>query len=324
MLAIRQREFGPPEVLVAEEVADPEPGPGEVRIAVRAAGVHLIDTAIRAGADGLPFPLPELPTTPGREVAGTVEAVGAGVDPAVVGQEVVAHLGLAGGGYASKAVAAADALHEVPAGLDPGVAVAAIGTGRTAVALLEQAAIGPEDVVLVMAAAGGLGGLFLQGARAAGATPVGAAGGPEKVARARRLGAALAVDYRPPDWPARVTEALGERPVTLVLDGVGGDAGRAALELLAPGGRILLFGFASGEPTPITTRDLMRLGITAGWALGAGIAGRMRELETRALEAAASGRLVPEVGARFPLSQAAAAHRAMEARETVGKVVLEP
>ncbi len=324
MLAIRQREFGPPGVLVAEGVADPEPGPGEVRIAVRAAGVHLIDTAIRAGADGLPFTLPELPTTPGREVAGTIEAVGAGVDPAVVGREVVAHLGLAGGGYASRAVAATDALHEVPAGLDPGVAVAAIGTGRAAVALLEQAAIGPEDVVLVMAAAGGLGGLFLQGARAVGATPVGAAGGPEKVARAGRLGAALAVDYRQPDWPARVTDALGERPVTLVLDGVGGDAGRAALELLAPGGRILLFGFASGEPTPITTRDLIRLGITAGWGLGAGIAGRMRELETRALEAAASGRLVPEVGARFPLSEAAAAHRAMEARETVGKVVLEP
>lgn len=309
---------------MAEEVADPEPGAGHVRIAVRAAGVHLIDTAIRAGADRLPFPLPELPTTPGREVAGTVEAVGGGVDPALVGREVVAHLGLAGGGYASRAVAAAGALHEIPAGLDPAVAVAAIGTGRTAVALLEQAAIGPKDVVLVMAAAGGLGGLFLQGARAAGATPVGAAGGPEKVSRARRLGAALAVDYREPDWPARVTETLGERPVTLILDGVGGGAGRAALELLAPGGRILLFGFASGEPTPITTRDLMRLGITAGWALGAGISGHMRALETRALAAASSGQLVPEVGARFPLSEAAAAHRALEARETVGKVVLEP
>jgi NADPH2:quinone reductase len=324
VLAIRQREFGPPAVLVAEPMPDPEPGPGRVRIAVRAAGVHLIDTAIRAGADRLPFPLPDLPTTPGREVAGVVDAVGPGVDAALVGRRVVAHLGLAGGGYASHAIAAADALHEIPQGLDPAVAVAAIGTGRTAVALLEQAAIRPDDVVLVMAAAGGLGGLFLQGARAAGATPVGAAGGPAKVGRARRLGAAVAVDYREPGWPDRVTEALGDRPVTVVLDGVGGDAGRAALELLAPGGRVVLFGFASGEPTPITTRDLMRLGITAGWALGAGIADRMRELETRALDAAASGRLVPEVGARFPLAYAAAAHRALEARETVGKVVLQP
>ncbi|MEZ0285960.1 MAG: zinc-binding dehydrogenase [Thermoleophilia bacterium] len=324
MLAIRQRRFGPPEVLEPEDVPDPAPGTGRARIAVEAAGVHVIDTAIRAGADRLPFPLPDLPMTPGREVAGVVDAVGPGVDPAWEGRRAVAHLGLASGGYAQLAVAPAEALHEVPDGLGADVAVAAIGTGRTAVAILDQAAIAPDDVVLVTAAAGGLGGLFIQGVRAAGAVAVGAAGGAEKVAAVRALGADVAVDYREPDWPERVVEALDGRRVSVALDGVGGALGRAALELLAPGGRILLFGFSSGEPTPLTTRDLMRLGITASWALGGGIAGRMRELETRALADAAAGRLVPVVGQRFPLADAAGAHRAIEARETIGKVVLVP
>jgi NADPH2:quinone reductase len=134
----------------------------------------------------------------------------------------------------------------------------------------------------------------------------------------------VAVDYRRPGWPERVSEALGERRITVVLDGVGGDLGRAALELLAPGGRVLLFGFSSGEPTRVTTADLMRLGITASWALGGGIAARMRELESRALAEAAAGRLVPAVGRPFPLADAAGAHRAIEARRTVGKVVLVP
>lgn len=324
MRAIRQHRFGPPDVLAAEDVPDPAPGAGQARITVEAAGVHVIDTSIRAGSERLPFPLPGLPMTPGREVAGVVDAVGPGVDPAWAGRRAVAHLGLASGGYAELAVAPAAGLHEVPEGLGADVAVAAIGTGRTAVGILDQAAIGPDDVVLVTAAAGGLGGLFIQAARGAGAVAVGAAGGPDKVAAVRALGAEAAVDYREPGWAERVSEALGSRRVTVVLDGVGGELGRAALELLAPGGRILLFGFSSGEPTQVTTGDLMRIGITASWALGAGITGRMRELETRALADAAAGRLVPAVGRRFPLADAAGAHRAIEARETVGKVVLVP
>ena len=116
MLAIRQRRFGPPEVLEPEDVPDPAPGTGRARIAVEAAGVHVIDTAIRAGADRLPFPLPDLPMTPGREVAGVVDAVGPGVDPAWEGRRAVAHLGLASGGYAQLAVAPAEALHGCPTG----------------------------------------------------------------------------------------------------------------------------------------------------------------------------------------------------------------
>jgi len=114
--------------------------------------------------------------------------------------------------------------------------------------------------------------------------------------------------------------------VTVVLDGVGGELGRAALETLAPGGRIVLFGFASGTPTEITTGDLYRLGIRADAAVGPRMLNRpggLRELETAALAAAAAGRLVPTVS-RFSLAQAADAHRALETRRTTGKVVLTP
>jgi NADPH2:quinone reductase len=309
MRAIRLHEFGPAENLRYEEVPDPVPAEGQVRIAVEAAGVHLIDTSIRAGRSGGPFPLPQLPMIPGREVAGTVD-----------GRRVVAHLGMASGGYAELALAPQTALHDIPGGLASEVAVAAIGTGRTAMGVLEVAELTADDVVLVTAAAGGLGGLFLQAARNAGATSIGAAGGPEKVAR---IDADDAVDYSQPDWAAK----LRDRRVTVVLDGVGGALGRAALELLAPGGRIVLYGFASGSPTEIATGDLYRLGIRADAAVGPRMLqrpGGLRELETAALEAAAEGRLVPIVGQTFPLADAAAAHRALEARRTVGKVVLTP
>ena len=160
MRAIRLHQFGPAENLVLDEVADPEPGADQVRIAVGAAGVHVLDTFIRAGTTGGPFPLPDLPTVPGREVAGVVDEVGPGVDAAWVGRRVVAHLGMASGGYAELALASVSALHEIPSGMDDEVAVTMIGTGRTAFGILEAAAITTDDVVLVTAAAGGLGSLL--------------------------------------------------------------------------------------------------------------------------------------------------------------------
>src|SRR5438105_9150650 len=137
MHAIRQYEFGAAQTLRHEQVDDPQPGPGQVRIAVTAAGVHLLDTTIRAGRAGGPFALPELPMTPGREVAGTVDAVASDVDSAWLGKRVVAHLGQASGGYAELAVTSAGQLHEIPAGLSDADAVAMIGTGRTTLAVLD-------------------------------------------------------------------------------------------------------------------------------------------------------------------------------------------
>jgi NADPH2:quinone reductase len=246
MHAIRLHAFGPPENLRYEVVADPRPGAGQVRVAVEAAGVHLIDTRLRAGEPMGPVPLPALPTIPGREVAGVVDATGPGVDGDWLGRRVVAHLGPASGGYAGRALASAAALHALADGLSAEAAVAMIGTGRTALAVLEVAAPGPEDVVLVTGAAGGLGCLLVQGARAAGATVVGAAGGLRKTEQVRALGAA-AVDSSTPDWPEAVREALDGDAPTVALDGVGGPTGRAALELLGPGGRLVPFGMASGS-----------------------------------------------------------------------------
>jgi NADPH2:quinone reductase len=325
MHAIRLHTFGPASNLRFEEVKDPEPGAGAVRIAVAAAGVHFIDTALRAGRPG-PIPPPDLPHTPGREVAGTVDALGPGTDPAWLGRRVVAHLGPASGGYAEQAVAAAAALHPVPDGMSAEVAVAMIGTGRTTMAVLEVGDLRGGDVALVMAAAGGIGALLVQAARAAGATVVGVAGGPGKAARVREIGADVAVDYTAPDWGARVRAALDGRPVSVVFDGVGGPLGRTALELLGPGGRLVLYGYASGEVTPVTVGDLYTLGISATAAIGARIfqrPGGMRDLEASALAAAAAGTLTPLVR-RFPLAQAAAAHEALESRDTTGKVVLIP
>ncbi|WP_116947988.1 zinc-binding dehydrogenase [Jiangella endophytica] len=325
MHAIRLHEFGPAENLRFEEVPDPLPAAGQVRVAVEASGVHLIDTVLRAGqGGGGPLPLPALPSIPGREVAGTVDSAGDGVDAAWVGRRVVAHLGQAGSGYARLAVVPVGSVHVLPDGLEPDAAVAMIGTGRTAVGVLDRAALTADDVVLVTAAAGGVGSLVVQAGRNAGAVVVGVAGGAEKLARVRELGATHAVDYTDPDWPERVRAALGDREVTVVLDGVGGALGRAAMDLLGVGGRLVMFGWSSGELVPFASTDLVDHGLTATWPISRHQVGRpgfLRGLETRALAEAAAGRLVPLVQ-RFPLDRAADAHAALETRRTTGKVVL--
>jgi NADPH2:quinone reductase len=320
MRAIVLHEFGPAENLRYEEVDDPEPAAGQVRIAVAASGVHLIDTTIRSGVSAGLFPLPELPTVPGREVAGVVDAVGPGTDEAWLGRRVVAHLGPASRGYAELAVREADAVHALPGNVAEDAAVAMIGTGRTTMAILEIAQLAPGDVVLITAAAGGIGSLLVQAARAAGATVVGAAGGPEKVERVRALGADVAVDYSVPGW----SEGLGD--ITVALDGVGGELGRQALEAIGVGGRLVLFGYASGNVTQLSAGDLFSRGLTVSAAIGPRILqrpGGMRDLEERALAAVADGSLTPAVQ-RFPLAEAAAAHAALERRATTGKVVLIP
>jgi NADPH2:quinone reductase len=325
--AIRQYEFGPAETLRYEEVPDPVPGEGQVLIEVASAGVHLLDTVIRTGTDGGPFPLPELPMTPGREVAGTVAAIGPGVDAGWVGKRVVAHLGMASGGYAALAMAAETSLHEVPDSLTTEAAVAMIGTGRTAVGILDAAEIEADDVVLVPAAAGGLGSLFVQAARGAGAVAVGLAGGPAKVRQVRDLDADIAADYRDPGWPERVLAELDGRKPTVLLDGVGGEIGRAGLEMLAVGGRIVMFGWTSGTVTPFTSADVAAGSLSVVWITGPRMLkryGGLRGLETRSLAEAAAGRLTPLVHPPFPLADAAAAHRALEGRATTGKVVLAP
>ncbi|WP_327118509.1 zinc-binding dehydrogenase [Nocardia sp. NBC_01730] len=331
MYAIRLHTFGPAENLRYETLPDPAPGPGQVRIAVAAAGVHLVDTTLRKGQSG-PFPLPELPTIPGREVAGTVDHVGADVDPGYLGAQVVAHLGAVPGGYAELAVTEVARLHEIPGNLDPAEAVAMIGTGRTTAGILQFTELGPDSVAVVTAAAGGIGTLLVQYGKNAGATVIGLAGGPAKVDQVRRNGADLAVDYLRPDWPERVRERIGDRGASVLFDSVGGEIARAAVDLLGKGGQHLIYGWSgrtSNEQVPqsLSADELAARGITSDVVIGppmlARAGGDLRVLEERAMAEAAAGRLRPAVH-RFPLDKAAAAHHALETRATTGKVVLIP
>lgn len=327
MHAIRLHAFGPADHLVHERVDDPVPGPGQVRIAVAAAGVHLLDAALREGMRGGPAPGPTvLPTIPGREVAGTVESLGEGVAALWLGRRVVAHLGFAPGGYAELAVTDVDRVHDIPENLDFAQAVAMIGTGRTAMGIVQFAEPGPTDVVVVPAAAGGIGTLLVQYAHHRGATVIGLAGGPEKVARVRANGADHAVDYTEPSWSEKVRAQLGGRTATVVFDGVGGEVAREAVALLGPGGRHIVFGW-SGEGvrdgSPYLVEGVSEQVLGPVMLRRAGGPDPVRTLELRALAHAASGRLSPAV-TRFPLAEAAAAHRALESRATIGKVVLEP
>lgn len=326
MHAIRLHEFGPARHLRYETVPDPEPGPGQVRIAVAASGVHLVDTALRRGEPG-PFPLPDLPTIPGREVAGTVDLVGPGVDPALLGTAVVTHLGTAPGGYAESAVADADRLLPIPGNVSAAAAVALVGTGRTTLGILQFADLGADSVAVVTAAAGGIGTLLVQYARAAGATVVGLAGGPDKVRRVAADGADIAVDYTADDWPAQVRAQLGGRAATDVFDGVGGAIGAATVDLLGPGGTHLVFGWSAGAPTEVDPAALAARGVTSRSVLGPPMVeragGDLLVLSRRALAAAAEGLFVPAV-TEFPLAEAARAHEALENRSTTGKVVLIP
>jgi NADPH2:quinone reductase len=322
MHAIRLHEFGPPSNLVLDELPDLDPGPGHVRIAVAASGVHLLDTSLRRGEPG-PVPAPELPTIPGREVAGVVDRVGEGVDArAWVGRRVVAHLGLVPGGYAEQAVTAPDLLFRVPDHVDLADAVAMVGTGRTATGIVELEPPTASDTVLVPAAAGGLGWLLVQAAQAAGARVVAAARGADKLAELKELEPDVLVDYASDGWSDDVRREVGG--VSLVYDGVGGDLGRAALELLSPGCRQVMFGYSAGTPTQFDTSDVVARGISVSWSLGArmtALPGGIPGLAGRALDRHAAGEWRPLV-TTYPLAEAARAHADLEQRRTMGKVVL--
>ncbi|MBT2382290.1 zinc-binding dehydrogenase [Streptomyces sp. ISL-11] len=333
MHAVRLHAFGPAENLSYEPADDPAPGPGQVRIAVEAAGVHLVDTSLRNGDPKGPYELPPLPTIPGREVAGTVDALGEGTDPAWLGRRVVTHLGMAPGGYAELAVADAAKLHPVPDGMSADHAVAMVGTGRMALGVLSFADLSADSVAVIPAAAGGLGALLVQYAKNAGATVVGLAGGAAKTERVRGLGADIALDYTDPAWPEKARAALGGRAATVVFDGVGGEAARAAVGLLGPGGSHLIFGWSSagsdGKPLVLDPDELAARSITSRSVLGPPMIARlggpegMQRAQAESLAQAAAGHVTPLV-TRFRLAEAAAAHRALETRGTVGKVVLIP
>jgi NADPH:quinone reductase len=316
MRAVWLTDFGGPEVLVAGEAPDPVPGPGQALVDVAFANITFVETQFRATGAG-PF-RGELPMIPGNGVGGVVTAVGPGADPALLGTRVVTSTG-GSGGYASQVAVDADLLVPVPEGVGLDDAVALLADGRTATLLVEASGLRPGDRVLVEAAAGGVGSLLVQLAAAAGARVVAAAGGGRKLDLARELGAELAVDYRRPGWDDEVRGALGG--VDVVFDGVGGEVARAAFGLLGEGGRLLSYGLASGTWAPVAEDEAAARGVT----LVPGLRGSPEDLRaatSRALAAAAAGRLRPVIGQRVPLDRAADAHTAIESRATVGKTLL--
>ncbi|WIY05962.1 zinc-binding dehydrogenase [Amycolatopsis mongoliensis] len=308
MRAVWLREFGGPEVLEPGDAPDPVPGPGQVLVEVAFANLTFVETQVRAGTG--PF-RPVLPIIPGNGVGGVISAVGEGVDPGLAGQRVVTSTG-GSGGYAQRVAVDAAAVFGVPDALALDAAVALLADGRTATGLVRATRVRPGERVLVEAAAGGVGGLLVQLAKAAGASVVGAAGGPAKVASV--VGADVVVDYLASDW----TSSAGE--VDVVFDGVGGAIGTAAFGLLRPGGRMAVYGLAGGSWAEVSEEDAAARGVSLVRSIGS--PADLRACTESALSEAAAGRLVPVIGRRFPLEKVADAHAAIESRATVGKTLL--
>ncbi|WP_033441570.1 zinc-binding dehydrogenase [Saccharothrix sp. NRRL B-16314] len=310
MRAVWMTGFGGPEVLVGGDAPEPVAGAGQVVVDVAYAGITFVETQFRRTGMG-PFAL-RPPAVPGNGVAGVVASIGAGVDPSWTGARVITSTG-GHGGYAERAVAAEADLVRVPDGLALDKAVALLADGRTA--SMNLRAVGPVagQRVLVLAAAGGVGTLLVQLARAEGATVVGAAGG--KASLISSLGA-VPVDYRETGWASAVA------PVDVVFDGVGGAVAREAFGLLRAGGRMSSYGLAGGSWADVKPEEAAARGVTLV-GLSRPDAAELRSLVSSVLASAAAGRLVPVVGQRFPLERAADAHAAIESRATVGKTVLE-
>jgi NADPH:quinone reductase len=324
MRAIQVRDFGPPDVLRLADLPDPVPGPDQVLIAAAACDVLFVDTMIRSGAGADYFPV-RPPYVPGNGVGGTVVAVGESVSPQWLGQRVAAHTGGSGGtgGYARLAMSDVENAVVVPDDVDLLAATAVLHDGTTALRVLEISGVRPGEWVLVLGAAGGMGILLVQLLTAQGAHVIGAARGPAKLEAVTRAGAAAAVDYGRPDWPAAVLDAGGGTRPAVVLDGVGGAIGAAAFGLVADGGRFSAHGSPSGSFAGIDQEEARRRRVQVSTIrdlqYGAGDRSRlMKDI----LGHLAERRIAPLIGQTFPLAEAAKAHEAIEARRTVAKTLL--
>jgi NADPH2:quinone reductase len=325
MKAARIHETGGPEVLVVEEVDVPVPGPGQVLIRVGVAGVNFTDVMARQGVYISSSAALELPATLGTEVAGVVAGVGPGVPDDMVGRRVIAFVR---GGYAEYAIAQPGLLTELPPGVDLAEATSFLVQGVTAWQLLRDCGrMKPTESVLVHSAAGGVGTVAVQLARAFGAsTVIAAAGSVDKRKLAAELGADVAVDYTLPDWADTVLASTGGRGVDIVLDAVGGDIGEQSLTCLAPFGRLVVYGVSSSRLSAFSGSQLMHKNqsVTGYWLTGrmAQDSQSIRTILAGMLKLAGAGQLRGVVRHAFPLEGAADAHRAISGRRTVGKVVL--
>jgi NADPH:quinone reductase len=323
MAAIDPEQPGGPEMLVAVRRPIPAPGPGEVLIRVAAAGVNRPDVLQRRG---LYPPPPGAPTIPGLEVAGTIRAIGQGVATWQPGQQVCALVG--GGGYAEYAVAPAGQCLPVPAALTMVEAAAMPETLFTVwINLFERAYARDGEVALVHGGTSGIGTMAIALGRLFGVTMIVTCGSDDKCARAEALGAAKAINYRDGDFVEAAKAFTGGRGVDLVLDMVGGDYLPRNLDCLAEDGRHVSIAVQRGATAEINIARVMQRRLTL-----TGSTLRPRSVEFKSLVAeelartvwphVERGALKPVIDTCFPLNEAAAAHRRMEAGDHVGKIVL--
>ncbi len=322
MKAIRIHETGDPDVLKYEDTAMPEPGPGQVRVKVKAAGVNFIDTYHRRGW----YPL-ATPFTPGVEAAGVVDALGPDVTGIAVGDRVA--YGLTTGSYAEYALVSVDVVVPLPDGVSFEEGAAAMIQGMTAHYLAcSTYPLQPDDTCLIHAAAGGTGAILVQIAKIRGARVIGTVSTAEKEAIARESGADEVIRYTEKDFEEEVKRLTDGKGVNVVYDSVGLTTFDKSLNCLRPRGYMVLFGQASGIVPPVDPQTLNQKGslFLTRPVLGAYTLTR-EELLGRASDVfgwIADGRLKIRQDQTFPLSQAQAAHEYLEGRQTKGKVLLIP
>ena len=320
MHAIRVHEHGGPEVLTLETVDDPSPGPGEAVVRMESIGVNFIDCYFRKGQYKTALPL-----TPGSEGAATVAAVGAGVVDVAVGDRVASQNFV--GAYAELARARADRLVPLPDGLSARDGAAAMLQGMTAHYLAASThTLQAGDCCLVHAAAGGVGLLLCQIARRHGAFVIGTVSTDEKAALAREAGANETILYTRQDFVAEVKRITGGAGVQVVYDSVGATTFLKGLDCLAPRGLMALFGQSSGPVSPLDPQLLNQKGsLFLTRPTLAHYVATPADLRWRAGEVLGwvrDGSLRLRIDRDLPLANAADAHRALEARETTGKVLL--
>lgn len=316
------RNTGGPEVMELTDLPDPVAGPSEVIVEIEAAGVNFIDTYHRGGL----YPI-ELPLTPGLEGAGAISEVGSEVEGFAVGDRVAWTSSI--GSYARRKSATADSLVHVPDSVPTDTAAAVMLQGLTAHYLATDTfPLEKGHTALIHAGAGGVGLLLTQIAKLRGAQVFTTVGSNEKAELSEAAGADHVILYRDVDFADAITEIAGHRPIDVVYDGVGKTTFDKGISVLRPRGMMVTFGNASGPVDPVSPLDLMTNGslYLTRPTLFDYVAGP-EELRSRAADLFAwieSGDLDVRIGATYPLSEAAAAHTALETRQTIGKVLLVP
>lgn len=322
MKAIYVSQFGGPEVLQYMDVPKPAPSAGEVLIQVEAASVNYADTMQRRGI----YPHgPQPPFIPGLEVAGRVVERGEGVDNVQVGQPVMTFVGR--NGYAEFVTVPARIVMSVPEGFSAEEAAAFPIVFLTAYfALKPYGRLQAGESVLIHAAGGGVGTAAVQLAKRLGARVLATASSDDKLRRVRELGADEVINYKTHDFAEVVRQITGGRGVDLILETVGGEVFDRSFDALAPFGRLVTYGSASGQMASVTTRRLILNNITVA-GVNLNLLARSRQMASgmdELLQLIQGTTIRPIIGHRFALSQAADAHRLLESRQSFGKIVLIP